>query len=154
MKNITRFHDAGVTYITLCHTRNNDICDSSSDTTARWNGLSPYGRKVVKEMNRLGIMIDLSHAAESTFWDVLKYSKAPVIVSHSSASAIYRHDRNLTDEQLRALAAHGGVFEDAYFYESLTPAQVGASLHGIFGPAWDAGYFARSEEHTSELQSH
>ena len=102
LKNITRFHDAGVTYITLCHTRNNDICDSSSDTTARWNGLSPYGRKVVKEMNRLGIMIDLSHAAESTFWDVLKYSKAPVIVSHSSASAIYRHDRNLTDEQLRA----------------------------------------------------
>lgn len=75
LKNITRFHDAGVTYITLCHTRNNDICDSSSDTTARWNGLSPYGRKVVKEMNRLGIMIDLSHAAESTFWDVLKYSK-------------------------------------------------------------------------------
>ena len=68
LKNITRFHDAGVTYITLCHTRNNDICDSSSDTTARWNGLSPYGRKVVKEMNRLGIMIDLSHAAESTFW--------------------------------------------------------------------------------------
>ena len=64
LKNITRFHDAGVTYITLCHTRNNDICDSSSDTTARWNGLSPYGRKVVKEMNRLGIMIDLSHAAE------------------------------------------------------------------------------------------
>ncbi len=121
LKNITRFHDAGVTYITLCHTRNNDICDSSSDTTARWNGLSPYGRKVVKEMNRLGIMIDLSHAAESTFWDVLKYSKAPVIVSHSSASAIYRHDRNLTDEQLRALAAHGGVAQACLVDEFLNP---------------------------------
>ena len=121
LKNITRFHDAGVTYITLCHTRNNDICDSSSDTTARWNGLSPYGRKVVKEMNRLGIMIDLSHAAESTFWDVLKYSKAPVIASHSSASAIYRHDRNLTDEQLRALAAHGGVAQACLVDEFLNP---------------------------------
>ena len=70
-------------------------------------------------MNRLGIMIDLSHAAESTFWDVLKYSQAPVIVSHSSASAIYRHDRNLTDEQLRALAAHGlsliHILQTAFF---------------------------------------
>lgn len=72
-------------------------------------------------MNRLGIMIDLSHAAEITFWDVLKYSKAPVIVSHSSASAIYRHDRNLTDEQLRALAAHGGVAQACLVDEFLNP---------------------------------
>ena len=72
-------------------------------------------------MNRLGIMIDLSHAAESTFWDVLKYSKAPVIASHSSASAIYRHDRNLTDEQLRALAAHGGVAQACLVDEFLNP---------------------------------
>lgn len=128
LKNIARFHDLGVTYITLCHTRNNDICDSSSDSTARWNGLSPYGRKVVKEMNQLGIMVDLSHAAESTFWDVLKYSKKPIIASHSSASAIYKHDRNLTDEQLRALAAHGGVAQACLVDEFLNPDAKKANL--------------------------
>ena len=128
LKNIARFHNLGVTYITLCHTRNNDICDSSSDSTARWNGLSPYGRKVVKEMNRLGIMVDLSHAAESTFWDVLKYSKKPIIASHSSASAIYKHDRNLTDEQLRALAAHDGVAQACLVDEFLNPDAKKANL--------------------------
>ena len=128
LKNIARFHNLGVTYITLCNTRNNDICDSSSDSTARWNGLSPYGRKVVKEMNRLGIMVDLSHAAESTFWDVLKYSKKPIIASHSSASAIYKHDRNLTDEQLRALAAHDGVAQACLVDEFLNPDAKKANL--------------------------
>ncbi len=111
LKNIRRFHDRGVTYITLCHTRNNAICDSSSDTTQLWGGLSPYGRKVIKEMNRLGILIDLSHAAESTFWEVLKRSKKPVIASHSSARALFDHDRNLTDDQLRAIARKGGVIQ-------------------------------------------
>lgn len=109
LKNIARYKEEGVTYITLCHTRNNDICDSSSDSIARWGGLSPYGRKVVAEMNRLGMIIDLSHAAESTFYDVIKLSKAPVIASHSSSSSIYTHNRNLTDKQLRALAINGGV---------------------------------------------
>lgn len=128
LKNIARFHDLGVTYITLCHTRNNDICDSSSDSTVRWKGISPFGRKAVKEMNRLGIMIDLSHAAESTFWDALKYSKKPVIASHSSASAIYKHDRNLTDDQLRALAAHGGVAQACLVDEFLNPDAKSANL--------------------------
>lgn len=109
LKNIRRSKARGVTYITLCHTRNNAICDSSSDTTALWGGLSPYGRKVVKEMNKAGLIIDLSHAAESTFWEVLKRSKKPVVASHSSSRALFDHDRNLTDEQLRALARHGGV---------------------------------------------
>lgn len=128
ISNIARFKDLGITYITLCHTRNNDICDSSSDSTPHWNGLSPFGKKVVKEMNRLGITIDLSHAAESTFWDVLKYSKKPVIASHSSASSIYRHDRNLTDDQLRALAAHGGVAQACLVNEFLSPNAQNASL--------------------------
>lgn len=128
IKNIARFHDLGVTYITLCHTRNNDICDSSSDSTARWKGLSPFGKKVVKEMNRLGILVDLSHAAESTFWDVLKHSKKPVIASHSSASAIYKHDRNLTDEQLLALARHGGVAQACLVDEFLNPDAKKANL--------------------------
>lgn len=128
ISNIARFKDSGITYITLCHTRNNDICDSSSDSTARWNGLSPYGKKVIKEMNRLGIIIDLSHASESTFRDVLKYSKKPVIASHSSASSICKHDRNLTDEQLRALAAHNGVAQTCLVGEFLSPDAKSAGL--------------------------
>lgn len=108
---IRRYHQRGVTYITLCHTRNNAICDSSSDTTKLWGGLSPYGRKVVKLMNKLGMLIDLSHASESTFWEVLKRSKRPVFASHSSAKALFDHDRNLTDEQLHALAQQGGVVQ-------------------------------------------
>lgn len=126
--NIARFHDLGVTYITLCHSRNNDICDSSSDSTVLWKGISPFGKKVIKEMNRLGIIIDISHAAESTFWDVLKYSNKPIIASHSSANAVYKHDRNLTDEQLRALAAHGGVAQACLVDEFLNPIAKNASL--------------------------
>lgn len=128
LKNIARFKDLGVTCITLCHSYNNDICDSSSDSIVRWNGLSPYGKQVIREMNRSGILIDLSHAAESTFWDVLKLSKKPVIVSHSSASAVYNHNRNLTDEQLRALAAHGGVAQACLVDEFLTSDVKNANL--------------------------
>jgi len=109
LSNIARFRDRGVTYITLCHTRHNDVCDSSSDPKEEWGGLSPYGKKVIREMNRLGIMVDLSHASEKTFYDVMALSTVPVIASHSSAAALLPHDRNLTDDQLRALAANGGV---------------------------------------------
>ncbi len=108
-RDVKRVKDLGVTYITLCHTRNNDFCDSSSDSVARWGGLSPLGKKIVKEMNRQGVMIDVSHASDETFWDVIKFSKKPVIASHSSSRAMYGSDRNLTDEQLRALAMNGGV---------------------------------------------
>ena len=104
-----RLHKLGVTYVTLCHSRNNDYCDSSSDKKTRWEGLSPLGRKAVKEMNRLGIMVDISHASEATFWDVLRSSTKPVIASHSLSKVLYDHNRNLTDEQLRALAKKGGV---------------------------------------------
>lgn len=128
LSNIARYQKMGVTYITLCHTRNNDICDSSSDSTSHWKGLSPYGRKVVKEMNKQGILIDLSHASESTFWDVLKRSKFPVIASHSSANAIYAHDRNLTDKQLRALAINGGVAQACLVDEFLRPDYRNANL--------------------------
>jgi microsomal dipeptidase-like Zn-dependent dipeptidase len=98
----------GVAYITLCHNGANDVCDSAVGTP-EWNGLSPFGKEVVREMNRLGVMIDLSHAAESTFYDVLQESRTPVIASHSSARALCDHPRNLTDDQIRALAAKGGV---------------------------------------------
>jgi microsomal dipeptidase-like Zn-dependent dipeptidase/gamma-glutamyl-gamma-aminobutyrate hydrolase PuuD len=110
-KNLDRleaFKQLGVCYITLCHEGYNDICDSSFGTP-EWNGLSAFGREVVPAMNRLGIMIDVSHAAESTFYDVIELSSVPVIASHSSAYALCNHPRNLTDAQMRAIAECGGV---------------------------------------------
>lgn len=117
LSNVARFRDLGVRYITLCHNGHNQICDSCNpapkfgDSEAEHHGLSPFGRQVVAEMNRLGIMIDLSHAAASTFRDVVAVSKAPVIASHSGCSALNRHQRNLTDEQLQMLRANGGVIQ-------------------------------------------
>lgn len=110
LSNLKLFKDMGVSYITLCHNGANDICDSARGDT-EWNGLSPFGRQVVDEMNRLGIMIDLSHAAESTFYDVLKRSKVPVIASHSSVRTLCDHPRNLTDEQIKAIADKRGVVQ-------------------------------------------
>jgi microsomal dipeptidase-like Zn-dependent dipeptidase/gamma-glutamyl-gamma-aminobutyrate hydrolase PuuD len=99
----------GVAYLTLCHNGHNDLCDSAIGAEPLWNGLSPLGREAVHEMNRLGLMIDLSHAADATFRDVLRESRLPVICSHSSVRALCDHPRNLSDEQIRALAAAGGV---------------------------------------------
>lgn len=111
LSNVQLFKDMGVSYITLCHNGDNDICDSARGK-GEWGGLSdPFGRSVVREMNRLGIMIDVSHASEQTFYDVLKYSLLPVIASHSASRALCDHPRNLTDEQLVALAQHGGVVQ-------------------------------------------
>lgn len=111
IRNLARYKGMGVTYMTLCHSYDNDICDTSTHTKKEWDGLSPFGEEVVKEMNRLGMMIDLSHAGESTFWDVMKLTRKPVICSHSSARALCNSDRNLTDEQLRAMAQNGGVVQ-------------------------------------------
>jgi microsomal dipeptidase-like Zn-dependent dipeptidase/gamma-glutamyl-gamma-aminobutyrate hydrolase PuuD len=111
VNSLEKFKQMGITYMTLCHSHDNDICDASTHTRKEWNGLSLFGEEVVREMNRLGMMIDLSHAGDSTFWDVLKLTNAPVICSHSSARAVCDHDRNLTDDQLRALAQNGGVVQ-------------------------------------------
>jgi microsomal dipeptidase-like Zn-dependent dipeptidase len=106
------FYDKGVRYITLCHSSDNDICDSSTDRRdPEDKGLSDFGRQVVAECNRLGMLIDISHASEKSFYDVLAASKAPIIASHSSARAVCDHPRNLTDDQLRALAKNGGVIQ-------------------------------------------
>jgi len=105
---IEHFYNRGARYITLCHTKNNDICDSSNDST-EFNGLSAFGEKVVKEMNRVGMMIDVSHISDSSFYDVIALSKAPVIASHSSARAICDNARNLTDDMLVKLAENNGV---------------------------------------------
>ncbi|MCX6568695.1 MAG: dipeptidase [Candidatus Aminicenantes bacterium] len=106
------FHKKGVRYITLCHSSDNDICDSSTDRRdPQDKGLSEFGRAVVAECNRLGMMVDISHASEKSFFDVLAVTKAPIIASHSSARAVCDNPRNLTDEELRALAKNGGVIQ-------------------------------------------
>jgi membrane dipeptidase len=106
------FYDNDVRYITLCHSSDNDICDSSTDRRdPEDKGLSDFGRKVVAECNRLGMIVDISHASERSFFDVLVASKAPIIASHSSARAVCDNPRNLTDDQLRALAKNGGVIQ-------------------------------------------
>ena len=109
---VSRFYDLGARYITLCHTRNNDICDSSTDREGpEHGGVSDFGREVIGEMNRLGIMIDVSHMSDEAFDDVLAISKTPVIASHSNARAVCDNPRNLSDEMLLDLAENGGVIQ-------------------------------------------
>lgn len=114
-KNLSRveeFYNRGVRYITLCHSYHNDICDSSSDPKpAEHNGVSDFGKQVIAEMNRLGMMIDVSHASDQSFFDTVELSKTPVIASHSSVRAIANHNRNMTDEMIRKLAEKGGVIQ-------------------------------------------
>ena len=106
--NVDRFRSRGVAYMTLCHNGDNDICDSHKGNQEH-NGLSEFGREVVLRMNKAGMMVDLSHASEKSFWDALEYSTKPIICSHSSSRALCDHTRNLTDDQMRALALSGGV---------------------------------------------
>ena len=105
---IRHFKERGVVYMTLCHNGDNDLCDSARGKNEH-DGLSPLGIKAIHEMNRLGMMIDLSHASEKSFYDALEVSNAPIVCSHSSSRALCDHPRNLTDDQLRALANQGGV---------------------------------------------
>lgn len=111
LSNVQMFYDLGIRYITLTHSRNNEIGDSSTDSEQEWGGLSPFGEQVVQEMNRLGIMVDISHVHDDTFWDVIALTKAPVIASHSSARALCDHPRNMNDEMLAAVKENGGVVQ-------------------------------------------
>jgi membrane dipeptidase len=112
LANVGYFKKRGISYITLTHATDNQICDSSYDTTGTWNGLSAFGREVVREMNRVGIMVDISHVSDSTFWQVMALSKAPCIASHSSARYFTPgFERNMNDDMIRALAAQGGVIQ-------------------------------------------
>jgi membrane dipeptidase len=112
LSNVKYFYNRGIRYITLTHGKDNQICDSSYDTTATWSGLSPFGEKVVAEMNRVGIMVDISHVSDSTFYDVLKVTKAPVIASHSSCRAFTPgFQRNMADDMITALGKNNGVIQ-------------------------------------------
>jgi membrane dipeptidase len=112
LENVAFFRQRGISYITLAHSKSNQISDSSYDEERPWNGLSPFGRELVGEMNRQGVMVDISHVSDEAFWQVLDLSQVPVIASHSSA----RHftpgwERNMSDEMIKALAARGGVIQ-------------------------------------------
>ena len=108
LANAKRFAQRGVVYITLCHNGDNDICDSARGCNTH-DGVSQFGEQVIRQMNACGIMVDLSHAGEKSFYDALQISETPIVCSHSNCRALCDHPRNLTDDQLRALAARGGV---------------------------------------------
>ena len=116
IENLQHFADRGIVYMTLCHNGDNDICDSASKTQNTHGGVSAFGEQVIREMNRLGILVDMSHAGEKSFYDALDISKTPIVCSHSSARALCDHPRNLTDDQMRALAAKGGVAQTTIYH--------------------------------------
>ncbi len=112
LANVRYFYGRGIRYITLVHSRNNHICDSSFDPDRKWNGLSPFGVQLVAEMNRIGMMIDVSHVSDSTFYQVIRLSTAPVVATHSSCRAFTPgFERNMSDDMIKALAAGGGVIQ-------------------------------------------
>ena len=123
LENVQYFYDRGIRYITLTHSKDNQICDSSYDTLNTWKGLSPFGEKVVTEMNRIGVMVDISHVSDSTFYDVIKITKAPVIASHSSCRFYTPgFQRNMSDDMIKELGKNGGVIQinfGASFLDSL-----------------------------------
>jgi membrane dipeptidase len=124
LNNVKYFFDRGIRYITLTHSKDNQICDSSGDTTHTWNGLSPFGEQVVKEMNRVGIMVDISHVDDSTFYQVMKLTKVPCIASHSSCRVFAPTvRRDMTDDMIATMGKHGGVI-DVNFYSAFLSGDV------------------------------
>ncbi|MEO0973621.1 MAG: dipeptidase [Pseudomonadota bacterium] len=112
LANVELFFDKGVRYITLVHASNNDLADSSTDDKGgEHGGVSAFGEQVIAEMNRLGIMVDISHGSDEVFYDAIAMSKAPIIASHSNARAVTDHPRNMTDEMLKLMAQNGGVVQ-------------------------------------------
>lgn len=109
INNVQHFANRGITYITLCHNGDNQICDSARNSLNTHGGVSTFGAQVIAEMNRLGLMVDLSHAGEKSFYDALQISRTPIVCSHSNSRALCDVPRNITDDQMRALAAAGGV---------------------------------------------
>ena len=115
VQNVKHFAQRGIVYITLCHNGDNDICDSARGCNTH-NGVSDFGAKVIREMNDYGIMVDLSHGGEKSFYDALDISRTPIVCSHSNCKALCDVPRNLTDDQLRALARHGGVAQTTLYH--------------------------------------
>lgn len=115
LDDLRTFYEAGVRYMTLCHSADNLICDSCASEVKTWHGLSPFGKEVVAEMNKLGMLVDVSHVSDETFYDVIKYSTRPVVATHSCCRALTDHPRNLTDDMIKAIAASGGVIQINFY---------------------------------------
>ena len=130
LRNVLHFAQRGIVYITLCHNGDNDICDSARGCNTH-NGVSSFGEKVIKEMNRLGIMVDLSHAGEKSFYDSLDISATPIVCSHSNCRALCDHPRNLTDDQLCRLAQKGGVAHTTFYHGFLQKVGEADIMDGI-----------------------
>ncbi|MDP4175363.1 MAG: dipeptidase [Bacteroidota bacterium] len=154
---IKKYYDLGARYITLCHTKNNDLCDSSTDPDSvnTYKGLSELGKKAVEEMNSIGMMIDVSHISDKAFYDVINYTKVPVIASHSCARAICNNPRNMDDAMLRKLAENGGVIQMCILSEYVKdpPANPGRdSAMSVFRNKYP-GYEALTDEQKAKMRS-
>lgn len=133
------FYNRGVRYVTLCHSSHNLICDSCAPMQPLWGGLSPFGVNLIKEMNRLGMMIDVSHVSDDSFYDILKFSNAPVVATHSCCRAIANHSRNMTDDMILKLAERDGVvqinfypvFLDDEFSKRLVESGIEEKIEGV-----------------------
>jgi len=155
LANLAHFHQRGIRYITLTHSENNQICDSSYAKERQWNGLSPFGKEVVAEMNRLGIMVDISHVSDDAFYQVLEVTRAPVIASHSSA----RHftpgfERNMDDAMIQKLAENGGVIQINFGSSFLLGAaqQQGTDFWAAVGAYAEENGFERGSPELEEFQ--
>ncbi len=115
IERLHEFYDAGVRYVTLCHSSDNQICDSCASASGRWGGLSTFGKELVKEMNGIGMMVDVSHISDAAFYDVLDCSSKPVVATHSCCRALAGHPRNMTDDMIRELAANDGVIQINFY---------------------------------------
>lgn len=157
IKRVKEFYSRGVRYITLCHSSNNEICDSSTDKKGpEHNGLSKFGEEVVKEMNKCGMMVDVSHVSDKSFYDVIKLSKAPVIASHSSVRSIAHHNRNMTDDMIKTLAKKGGVIQicllDVYIKDPDTTS-VRYQKEKELNRVYESKYESMTDEEKKELRA-
>lgn len=124
---IEHFRNRGIVYMTLCHNGDNNICDSARKSNNEHGGVSAFGAEVIREMNRVGMMVDMSHASEKSFYDAMDISQVPIVCSHSSCRSLCDHPRNLSDEQMRRLANSGGVMQ-VTFYEGFLRTGSNASI--------------------------
>ena len=143
-------YNEGVRYITLCHSEANQICDSCASKSPKWGGLSPFGKQLIAEMNRIGMLVDVSHISDSSFYDVLACSTKPVVATHSCCRALAGHPRNMTDDMIRELARRGGVIQINFypvFLDSSFAVQLDES--GIFdrGEKIEAAFIADPADH-------
>ena len=115
MERLGEFYDAGVRYVTLCHSRDNQICDSCASASGHWGGLSPFGKDLVRQMNQIGMLVDVSHISDASFYDVIDCTSKPVVATHSCCRALAGHPRNMTDDMIRVLASNGGVIQINFY---------------------------------------